>query len=214
MRLGQCAIDTAPRAGVQCRPVSPTDIMEDFLMARKLPRAPSRRDFLKTAGLLGGMAAAGWPAPGQGQGLKTITASHSVSTVVYGQHLVAAQKKFFEEEGLKTPDFIVPGGGAKVVQALAAGQVQFALGDSNHPLKTTEKGRDAVILFATDTRCSYANIVVRKELFDRGVKSVEALGDEKLVGAQGGDRRDRHRLGHPRREIWHALGEELRGAAP
>ena len=76
----------------------------------------------------------------------------------------------------------MPGGGAKVVQAVAAGQAQFGLGDSNHPLKTTEKGRDAVILFATDTRCSYANVVVRKELFDRGVKTVEALGDEKLVG--------------------------------
>jgi NitT/TauT family transport system substrate-binding protein len=156
--------------------------MEDFLMARKLTRAPSRRDFLKAAGLLGGMAAAGWPAPGQGQGLKTITASHSVSTVVYAQHLVAAQKRFFEEEGLKTPDFIVPGGGAKVVQALAAGQVQFALGDSNHPLKITEKGKDALMIFATDRRCSYANIVVRKELFDKGVKSLEALADGKLVG--------------------------------
>ncbi|MDO8477964.1 MAG: ABC transporter substrate-binding protein [Candidatus Rokubacteria bacterium] len=152
-------------------------------MARKLDTAaPSRRDFLKTAGLFGGMAAAGWPALGHGQGLKTITASHSVSTFVYGQHLVAAQKKFFEEEGLKTPDFIVPGGGAKVVQALAAGQVLFALGDSNHPLKITEKGKDALMIFATDTRCSYANIVVRKELFDKGVKSVEALADQKLVG--------------------------------
>src|SRR3990170_8247256 len=88
--------------------------MEEIPMPRKLDSAArSRRDFLKTAGLFGGMAAAGWPAKGHGQGLKTITASHSVSTVVYGQHLVAAQKKFFEEEGLKTPDFIVPGGGAQ-----------------------------------------------------------------------------------------------------
>jgi len=38
------------------------------------------------------------------------------------------------------------------------------------------------MIFATDTRCSYANIVVRKELFDKGVKSVEALADQKLVG--------------------------------
>src|SRR5207248_2721250 len=93
-------------------------------------------------------------------------------------------KKFFEEEGVAVPSFIVPGGGAKVAQVLAAGQAMFALGDSNHPLKITEKGKDALILFATDTRCSYANIVVRKELFDRGVKSVEALGDAKLVGRQ------------------------------
>jgi len=135
------------------------------------------------AGLTGGSVLAGSPRAAHAQGaLKSITASHSVSTIVYGQHLVAVQKKFFEEEGIKSPDFIVPGGGAKVVQAVAAGQAQFGLGDSNHPLKTTEKGRDAVILFATDTRCSYANVVVRKELFDRGVKTVEALGDEKLVG--------------------------------
>jgi sulfonate transport system substrate-binding protein len=143
----------------------------------------TRRDFLRAAGAATGVAAtAGLPQWARAQGLKTITASHSVSTFVYGQHLVAAQKKFFEEEGVKTPDFVVPGGGAKVVQALAAGQVMFALGDSNHPLKITEKGKDALMIFATDTRCSYANILVRKELFDRGVKSVEALADAKLVG--------------------------------
>ncbi len=143
----------------------------------------TRRQFLKRTGLgaavLFGSAR---PGPGEAQALKTITASHSVSTFVYGQHLVAAQKKFFEEEGLRTPDFVVPGGGAKVVQALAAGQVMFALGDSNHPLKITEKGKDALMIFATDTRCSYANIVVRKELFDKGVKNVGTLADEKLVG--------------------------------
>jgi len=143
----------------------------------------TRRAFLTRTGLLTGAALTGaGVGRGHAQGLKSITASHSISTVVYAQHLVAAQKKFFEEEGLRTPDFIVPGGGAKVVQALAAGQVMFALGDSNHPLKITEKGKDALMIFATDTRCSYANIVARKELFDKGVKSVEALADEKLVG--------------------------------
>ena len=142
----------------------------------------TRREFLTTAGLAGGLTVAPWARMARAQGLKNVTASHSVSTIVYGQHLVAAQKKFFEAEGLMTPDFVVPGGGAKVVQALAAGQVLFALGDSNHPLKITEKGKDALMIFATDRRCSYANIVVRQELFDKGVKSVEALADQKLVG--------------------------------
>jgi NitT/TauT family transport system substrate-binding protein len=108
--------------------------------------------------------------------------THSVSTFVYGQHLVAKEKKFFEDEGVTFPSFIVPGGGAKVVQALAAGQAMFALGDSNHPLKITEKGKDALMIFATDVRCSYANVVVRKELHDKGVKTVETLADRKLVG--------------------------------
>ena len=151
-------------------------------MTDRRPSIPlTRRELLSAAGLAAGAALVA-PRPTRAQGLKAISASHSVSTFVYGQHLVAAQKKLFEEEGVKTPDFVVPGGGAKVVQAVAAGQVLFGLGDSNHPLKTTEKGRDAVMLFATDTRCSYANVIVRKELFDRGVKGVEGLADQKLVG--------------------------------
>lgn len=141
----------------------------------------TRRRFL-TVSALGGAIATGWPRLARGQVLRPITLSHSVSTFVYGQHLVAREKKFFEDEGLAVSGFIVPGGGAKVVQAVAAGQAMFGLGDSNHPLKITEKGKDAQILFATDRRCSYANIVVRKELWDRGVKTVEALGDPKLVG--------------------------------
>ena len=139
----------------------------------------TRRRFVTTAGAAALVAGRRAPALAAA---KSITVSHSVSTFVYGQHLVAREKKFFEEEGVAVPSFIVPGGGAKVAQVLAAGQAMFALGDSNHPLKITEKGKDALILFATDTRCSYANIAVRKELFDRGVKSVEALGDAKLVG--------------------------------
>src|SRR5262245_46223281 len=141
----------------------------------------TRRQFLTTTGLAGAglLADRGRRAHAQG---RAITASHSVSTFVYGQHLVAKEKKFFEEEGLSLPSFIVPGGGAKVVQALAAGQAMFALCDSNHPLKITEKGKEALMIFATDTRCSYANVVVRKELWDRGVKSVEALADKTLVG--------------------------------
>src|SRR6267142_1315081 len=142
----------------------------------------TRRRFLATTGLTGaGLAVAGRPSRVSAQG-KPITVSHSVSTFVYGQHLVAREKKFFEEEGLSLPGFNVPGGGARVINAVTAGQAMFGLGDCNHPLKATEKGRDTVILFATDTRCSYANIVVRKELYDKGVKSVDALAEAKLVG--------------------------------
>src|SRR2546425_2284174 len=141
----------------------------------------TRRGFLTASGAAA--VAAAWRAPARAQAPKPITVSHSVSTFVYGQHLVAREKKFFEEEGGAVPSFIAPGGGAKVAQVLAAGRARFALRDPNHPLKITEKGKDALMVFATDTRCSYANVVVRKELFDRGVKSVEALGDARLVGS-------------------------------
>lgn len=145
------------------------------------PLRLTRREFLVAAGAMGTVAALS--RPGRAQAPKPITVSHSVSTFVYAQHLVAREKKLFEEEGVTVDKgFIVPGGGAKVVQALAAGQAMFALGDSNHPLKISEKGKDAVILFATDTRCSYANIVARKELVDAGLTSVEKLGTMKKPG--------------------------------
>src|ERR671938_125335 len=140
----------------------------------------SRRRFLATTAVAAATVAV--PRLVRAQGLKPITVSHSVSTFVYGQHLVAREKKFFEDEHVSVPAFIVPGGGARVVNAVTAGQALFGLGDSNHPLKATEKGRDTVMLFATDTRCSYANIVVRRELWDKGVRGVEALADAKLLG--------------------------------
>jgi len=139
----------------------------------------SRRHFLQAT--TAGVTLAALPRFGWAQA-KPITVSHSVSTFVYGQHLVAREKKMFEEEGVSVSDFLVPGGGARVANAVTAGQAMFGLGDSNHPLKATEKGRDTLMLFTTDTRCSYANVVVRKELFDKGVKSVEQLADQRLVG--------------------------------
>ena len=157
----------------------------------------TRREFLSAAGAL--PVAAALPRLGHAAA-RPITVSHSVSTFVYGQHLVAREKQFFEEEGVSADQgFIVPGGGARVVQAVTAGQAMFALGDSNHPLKITEKGKDAVMLFATDTRCSYANIVVRKELYDAGRdERWRRSRPEARRRGQGGGRGHRHRLRHVR----------------
>jgi NitT/TauT family transport system substrate-binding protein len=140
----------------------------------------TRRELLSAGGALS--VATALPRLGRAA-VRSITVSHSVSTFVYAQHLVAREKRFFEDEGVTADQgFIVPGGGAKVVQALAAGQAMFALGDSNHPLKISEKGKEAVILFATDTRCSYANIVARKELYDAGLTQIEKLATMKRPG--------------------------------
>lgn len=148
------------------------------------PRGLTRRELLLAAGAAGLAAArprgAGAQAP---RSPRPITLSHSISTFVYAQHLVAREKRLFEEEGLTADKgFIVPGGGAKVVQALAAGQAMFALGDSNHPLKISERGKDALILFATDRRCSYANIVARRELYEAGLTGVEKFATMRRPG--------------------------------
>jgi NitT/TauT family transport system ATP-binding protein len=138
----------------------------------------SRRRFLRATAAWG--AALAWPRGATAATSATI--AHSESTFIYGLHMIAKELKYFEAEELDVPAFLTPGGGAKVVQALAAGQVQFALGDSNHPLKITQRGRDAVILFATDRRCSYANVLVRQDLYDKGVSSIAQLADPALVG--------------------------------
>jgi len=66
-----------------------------------------------------------WSARVSAQG-KAITVSHSVSAFVDGQHLVAHEKKFVDEEGLSLPGFNVPGGGARVINAVTAGQAMLA----------------------------------------------------------------------------------------
>jgi NitT/TauT family transport system substrate-binding protein len=139
----------------------------------------TRRRFLTGSGAA--LGAVAWRGRARAEAPRAITVAHGVSTVVYVLH-VAREKKFFEAEGVAVPSFIVPGGGAKVVQALATGRAMFALGELDQALRLGVKGRDALMVFATDARCAFANLVVRKDLFDRGVTSVEALGDPRLVG--------------------------------
>src|SRR2546429_5511617 len=74
----------------------------------------TRRRFLLTTGVTSVVLAAARPAPRVHAATpRTITVTHSVSTFVYGQHLVAKEKKFFEDEGVSVPSFIVPGAGPR-----------------------------------------------------------------------------------------------------
>src|SRR2546429_4394378 len=95
----------------------------------------TRRRFLTAVATTSAVALAGLPRHARAQG-KPITVAHSVSTFVYGQHLVAREKKFFEEEGVSAGNFIVPGGGARVVNAVTAGPAMFrprAADQPRHP---------------------------------------------------------------------------------
>src|SRR2546422_11749257 len=95
----------------------------------------TRRRFLTASGAAA--VAAAWRAPARAQAPKPITVSHSVSTFVYGQHLVAREKKFFEEEGVAVPFFIAPGGRAKVAQVLPAGPAVLPPVASHQPSYVT-----------------------------------------------------------------------------
>lgn len=140
----------------------------------------SRRDMLRTAagaGLALAVYGTGRNAHGQ-RTERAVTLSHSVSTTVYAPHLIAQELGFFKQAGLNAT-FVVPGGGARVAQVVAGDQAKLALGDSSHPITISERGRPCMMLFATDTRCSYANIVVRKALWDQGLNTVEKLATMK-----------------------------------
>lgn len=147
----------------------------------------NKRQFLAGTAAFAGSTTL-WQISARGQ--EPITASHSVNTTIYAAHMVANAKGFAEEEGIQM-HIIEAQGGSNVRKILAAGQVGYALGDSSHPLQLTNRGRTSKILMATDNRCSYANIVIRKELYDQGIDSVEKLaeyrreGDKPIIAATG-----------------------------
>ena len=98
--------------------------------------------------------------------------------------MVAQAAGYFKEEGLPNPRVTMPSSGTNVRQMLAAGQMPYALGDPVHPLAITGAGKPGKILMATDTRASIA-MIVRQDLFDKGITTPKALGDlKKADGAK------------------------------
>lgn len=93
---------------------------------------------------------------------------------VYSIGMIASLKGYFKDEGL---DFklVTGNSGTFSRQTLAAGQATFAHGDASHPLQLSAHGKQCKILLATEMVCSYANIVVRRDLYDKGITSVESL---------------------------------------
>lgn len=130
----------------------------------------SRRGALKV-GITG---AASMFLPFQAASARTAVKAANYNSLPFTLALVTEAGGFFKKEGLQT-EHVVSNSGARSAQMLAAEQVHFVLGDSAHPLRLTEQGKPTVALFATDNRCSYANIVVRKELYDGGLTTLSKM---------------------------------------
>ena len=92
--------------------------------------------------------------------------------------MIASVMDYFKEEGVEAK-VVQGGGGANIRQMVAAGQIPYAMGDVAHPLAITHNGKPSKVLLAIDTRATVANVMVRKELWDKGVRTVEALGNYK-----------------------------------
>ena len=93
---------------------------------------------------------------------------------VYSIGIIAELKGYLKDEGLDSK-LVTGNSGTFSRQTLAAGQATFAHGDASHPLQLSARGKQCKILLATEMVCSYANIVVRRDLYDKGITSVESL---------------------------------------
>jgi NitT/TauT family transport system substrate-binding protein len=113
------------------------------------------------------------PGVSRGEGNSASLAFGPVSPV-YSIGMIAELKGYFKDEGLDTK-LVSGSSGTFSRQTLAAGQATFAHGDASHPLQLTAHGKPCKILLATEMVCSYANIVVRRDLHDDGINSVESL---------------------------------------
>ncbi|KAB2850441.1 MAG: ABC transporter substrate-binding protein [Hyphomicrobiaceae bacterium] len=105
---------------------------------------------------------------------KTASLAFGPSSPVYALGYIAEAKGFLKSEGLQFT-LVVGNAGTHGRQALAAGQALFAHGDASHPLQLSTRGKKSRILFATQMISSISNIVVRKDLYDAGITTVEKL---------------------------------------
>jgi NitT/TauT family transport system substrate-binding protein len=108
----------------------------------------------------------------------TATLAFGPATAVYALGMIAEAKGLFKSENL---DFklVVGNAGTHGRQALAAGQALFAHGDASHPLQLSTRGKKCKIILATQMIASISNIVVRRDLYDAGITTVEKLADYK-----------------------------------
>lgn len=128
--------------------------------------------------LLGGAAALGCAPFSIAHAALSARGTYGGQDVLYAANMVAVELGLGREEGL---DFkLSPAdAGAKARQILAAGEVDYAHGDATHPLQLSRRGKPAKMLMATELIASYANVVIRQDLYDQGISTIAKLGEWK-----------------------------------
>jgi NitT/TauT family transport system substrate-binding protein len=154
---------------MRVRQRAPAEVMEEAMRT-------SRREFLVGATVMSGATALFGARAFAAE--KTVTATFGPVSGIYAANIVALELGFAKEEGLELK-LVTTDGGAKSRQVLAAGQAMFGHGDATHPLQIANRGKPAKMLLCTENIASYANIVVRKDLFDQGITTPEKLAQWK-----------------------------------
>src|SRR5260221_6580140 len=80
----------------------------------------------------------------------------------------------FKEAGLDC--ILIQGGsGVKTREIIASSQGDIGIGDITHPMQLSNHGRAGRVLMPVDTRSSSVMFIIRKDLKDQGITSLEAL---------------------------------------
>jgi NitT/TauT family transport system substrate-binding protein len=99
---------------------------------------------------------------------------YPVAVPVYQTHFVADRAGFFKEAGLDCK-LIQGGSGVKTREIIASSQADIGIGDITHPMQLSNHGRNGRVLMPVDTRSSSVMFIIRKDLFDQGITTLEAL---------------------------------------
>jgi NitT/TauT family transport system substrate-binding protein len=103
---------------------------------------------------------------------------YPVAVPIYQAQFVAERAGFFKDAGLDCK-LIQGGSGVKTREIIASSQGDVGIGDVTHPMQLSNHGRAGRILMPTDTRSSSVMFIIRKDLWDQGITSLEKLTEWK-----------------------------------
>jgi NitT/TauT family transport system substrate-binding protein len=103
---------------------------------------------------------------------------YPVAVPIYQSQFVADRAGYFKDAGLDCK-LIQGGSGVKTREIIASSQGDVGIGDVTHPMQLSNHGRMGRILMPTDTRSSSVMFIIRKDLWDQGITSLEKLAEWK-----------------------------------
>jgi NitT/TauT family transport system substrate-binding protein len=102
------------------------------------------------------------------------TAVYPIAVPIYQAQFVASGKGFFSDAGLDCK-VIQGGSGVKAREIVASGNADIGIGDITHPMQLSNHGRSARVLMPVDTRNIALVFVIRKDLYDQGIDTLQKL---------------------------------------
>lgn len=103
---------------------------------------------------------------------KTGRPIYPVAIPIYQSQFVADRAGFFKEAGLDCK-LTQGGSGVKTRELIASGQGDIGIGDVTHPMQLSNHGRNARVVLPVDTRSNACVFIIRKDLKDQGIDTLE-----------------------------------------